>query len=172
MVVYTIIQSVPQRKQHFIITKMKWLMLLKEIIAFYSESWEKHKYKMNRYWFLNQVTIIFITRLWKVNHIEWGVWGDRLYRHLFCPKTRVASSVLVTQLRSLGLRPGLVSSMCVLWTLVSSIFNPPPGHQLHHDQRVFILYILIKLSYLVGSSNPFQEHTLNGGLYFRSSAVL
>jgi hypothetical protein len=50
---YVKIQSVPQRKQHFTITKINWLTLFKEIIAFYFENHKKQIRsigKMQTYW--------------------------------------------------------------------------------------------------------------------------
>jgi hypothetical protein len=37
-----LIQSAPQRKQHFTITNINWLTLFKEIIAVYTENHTKH----------------------------------------------------------------------------------------------------------------------------------
>jgi hypothetical protein len=44
---YLRIQSVPQRKQHFTITNINWLILFREIITVYSENHTKHIIKNN-----------------------------------------------------------------------------------------------------------------------------
>jgi hypothetical protein len=52
-----------KKTQHFTITKINWLMLFEEIIPVFTEPYETNKYKMQRYWLLQQVVHVTTTGL-------------------------------------------------------------------------------------------------------------
>jgi hypothetical protein len=55
-----------KKTQHFIITKLNWLMPFKEIFRLHCESYDTQKYKMQSYLSLKQLVHIVATRLYGV----------------------------------------------------------------------------------------------------------
>jgi hypothetical protein len=58
---YLIIQSVPQRRHHFSITNINWLMMFRNNRCLSWESYETHKHKMRICWLLRQVVRLVTT---------------------------------------------------------------------------------------------------------------